>query len=128
MFLTGLNVQNIAYLNSYITKLINSEKKQKTANGDVEKAYFCIFDCYKRIDIHIEINIPGSTSVFAYDKNEKKLIATEEMYSQSYFSSTLRSMNVKHFPFLKIYDEISNRKFLSHFIGAFIPFAVSNHI
>lgn len=50
------------------------------------------------------------------------------MYAQAYFSSTLRSMHIKHFPFLKIYDEISNRRFLSHFIGAFVPFAVSNHI
>ena len=50
------------------------------------------------------------------------------MYAQAYFSSTLRSMQIKHFPFLKIYDEISNRRFLNNFISAFVPFAVSNLI
>lgn len=50
------------------------------------------------------------------------------MYEHAFFSSTLRSMHVKHFPFLKIYDEISNRRFLTNFIGTFIPFAINNAI
>lgn len=37
-------------------------------------------------------------------------------------------MNIKHFPFLKIYDEICNRKFLTNFIHSFIPFAINNFI
>jgi hypothetical protein len=35
VFLAGLNMQNIAYLNSYVTRLLNSEKKQKSSGGDV---------------------------------------------------------------------------------------------
>lgn len=53
VFLAGLNVQNIAYLSGYVTRLINSEKKQKTASGEVEKAYFCLFDCFRRVDLHV---------------------------------------------------------------------------
>lgn len=37
-------------------------------------------------------------------------------------------MHIKHFPFLKIYDEISNIKFIKNFSESFIPFAVTNHI
>lgn len=53
VFFTGLNVQNIAYLNSYVTRLLNSEKKQKSSSGEVERAYFCIFDCFRRVDLHV---------------------------------------------------------------------------
>lgn len=46
----------------------------------------------------------------------------------AFFSSTLRAMHIKHFPFLKIYDEINNLKFIKNFSESFIPFAVTNHI
>lgn len=53
MFFTGLNIQNVAFLNSYVNKMINYERKLKTGAGDIEKAYFCIFDAFKRIDVHV---------------------------------------------------------------------------
>lgn len=99
----GLNLSTPASVSAYITLLIKSmeEEKQsllKRGEWKVVKGYFCIFDAFSRIDIHLQITIPGTMKLYGFTVDNELVTVNDRLWERALVSSTLRSTNsIFHF-------------------------------
>ena len=65
---------------------------------------FCIFDLFSRLDVRVEVKIPGSFEVFAYNEAGAKRPVTELHWKGAYLSSILRALKPVMGPGLRMLD------------------------
>lgn len=95
-YVHGLNLSTPASVSAYITLLINNfeEEKQSLFNrGEwkVVKGYFCIFDAFSKIDIHIQITIPGTMKLYGFTADNELITVNDALWERALVSSALRS-------------------------------------
>lgn len=100
-YIYGLSTQTPANISTYISQLLqNQETEQKwfkSSECRISRVYFCIFDVFTRVDIRMEVNIPGQMKLFAYTSENNILVVNDKLWMRGYVSSVLRSMQPAKF-------------------------------
>jgi Chs5-Arf1p-binding protein BUD7/BCH1 len=95
-FVYGLNTTSPAAVSAYLNNLLQLQEPDSTwfSNGKwiITKAVICIYNPYDRIDINLEIDIPGGIKLFGYNSDGGLLSIDEKIWERAHIGSVLRSM------------------------------------
>lgn len=75
-----------AYLTS-LTYALGHDGKFKTAGGTL-----CSWNAFSRIDLRVEVRIPGGVEAYGIDERGEKRAATEELWQETYLCGMLRAL------------------------------------
>lgn len=96
-FVSGVDASSSATLATYITSLAyeldpNSawflNKPQYRLKGGV----YCCFNAFSRVDLRVELSIPGSVEAYVVNARGERSEATQEMWQETYLSAILRAI------------------------------------
>ncbi|KAL4470144.1 hypothetical protein ABPG72_016681 [Tetrahymena utriculariae] len=123
-YVHGINLSTPASVSAYINLMIKNmeEEKQtllKRGEWKIVKGYFCIFDSFSRIDIHIEITIPGTMKLYGFKIDGELVTITDQLWERAMVSSGLRSMHQQDVPAGKYLQEFQTMDQLHEFLKAF---------
>jgi hypothetical protein len=106
----GADVSCPAAVSAYFQSLVSTMSKGSWySSGEyrVKKAVFCVFDCFRRVDVRCEVTFPGCVAAYAVTAKGDRLDMQPEDWSTAFVSSTVRAMlnppplrAVKIFPLL----------------------------
>jgi hypothetical protein len=124
----GADVSCPAAISAYFQSLVSGMSKGSWySSGEyrVKKAVFCIFDCFRHVDVRCEVTFPGCVAAYAVTAKGDRLEMQPEDWSTAFVSSTVRAMlsppalrAVKIFPLLP--TPSSEKLFFSAF-NALVP-------
>ncbi|KAF2859145.1 chaps-domain-containing protein [Piedraia hortae CBS 480.64] len=85
---TGLDASSSAALAAYINTLIHQthDKTTKMTSG-----LYCCYNAFSRVDMRVQVKIPGTVESYCVDERGQKLDATEELWLETYLCSVLRA-------------------------------------
>ncbi|KAI9893446.1 MAG: hypothetical protein M1814_006743 [Vezdaea aestivalis] len=85
---TGVDASSSASLAAYVNTLVHSphEKGTKVVSG-----LYCCFNAFSRLDMRVQVNIPGTLESFCVDERGEKQATTEEMWLEAYLCGILRA-------------------------------------
>lgn len=103
------------YVNSLI-KLQEKDGWMKKQKVKIIKAIFCIYDPVSKIDVRVEVSIPGGTNVYSVDQDNVKAPLTDIQWNVVFISSILRSFNPCAANCLRIENELQTREEFKDFL------------
>lgn len=126
-YIYGLDVSSPAAVSAYLKKMLQLQEKEKTwfSNGrwKITRGLFCIYDVFSKVDIHVEIAIPGGMKYYGYKNDETLISVDENLWERGYISSILRFMNLEERKkAFKIYDVLNNKDYLQNFLHSYQQF------
>ncbi|KAH9844823.1 clathrin-coated vesicle protein [Teratosphaeria destructans] len=85
---TGIDASSSASLAAYMNTLIHNsiDKQTKVTSG-----LYCCYNAFSRVDMRVQIYIPGTMESYCMDERGNKLEATEEHWLETYLCSVLRA-------------------------------------
>jgi len=85
---TGIDASSSASLAAYINTLTYSPNntQYKVASG-----LYCCYNAFSRVDMRVQVQIPGTVESYCVDERGNKLEATEEHWLETYLCSVLRA-------------------------------------
>ncbi|EME88865.1 uncharacterized protein MYCFIDRAFT_35369 [Pseudocercospora fijiensis CIRAD86] len=85
---TGVDASSLASLAAYINTLTYapSNTPNKIAAGT-----YCCYNAFSRVDMRVQVQIPGTVESYCVDERGNKLEATEEHWLETYLCSVLRA-------------------------------------
>ncbi|ORX96147.1 chaps-domain-containing protein [Basidiobolus meristosporus CBS 931.73] len=122
----GIDASSSASLAAYINSLTYSLDDThgwfgKGAAWKINSGVYCCYNAFSRVDVRVEVNIPGGVSSYVVDHKGAKTEAKPEIWHEAYVSSILRSFlysgdEAYHLLGLRKLDPIANldaeRRFL----------------
>lgn len=87
-----------------------------------------MYDAFSKIDIHVEITIPGGMKLFGINSNEELINIDEYIWEKAYFSSILRAMVQEKAPCTKIYPEFKTIEDMDFFLEELLEFVTKNNL
>ncbi|KAF1982241.1 chaps-domain-containing protein [Aulographum hederae CBS 113979] len=85
---TGIDASSSASLAAYINTLTYnpSDKTQKVVQG-----LYCCYNAFSRLDMRVQVQIPGTVESYCIDERGDKRVATEDLWLETYLCSVLRA-------------------------------------
>ncbi|KAK5118085.1 hypothetical protein LTR62_004131 [Meristemomyces frigidus] len=85
---TGIDASSSAALAAYINTLVYqpNDRQHKIASG-----LYCCYNAFSRVDMRVQVQIPGTVESYCVDERGSKLEATEEHWLETYLCSVLRA-------------------------------------
>lgn len=85
---TGVDASSSASLAAYINTLVYSpaDKQNKVTSG-----LYCCYNAFSRVDMRVQVTIPGTVESYCVDERGNKMEATEEHWLETYLCSVLRA-------------------------------------
>ena len=125
-YLYGLDASSPASVSAHLKRLLQLQEKEKTwfSNGKwkITKGLFCIYDAFSKVDIHVEIGIPGGMKLYGYRGDETLVSVDESLWERGYISSVLRYLKLEPSRVFKIYDLFSSKDQLNMFLETYKGF------
>ena len=94
---SGLDASSSATLATYITSLAYELEKNSAWFGNkslykLKGGVYCCYNAFSRVDLRVEVCIPGSVRTYVVNVRGEKQEATPELWQESYLSAVLRSI------------------------------------
>ncbi|KAF2445026.1 chaps-domain-containing protein [Karstenula rhodostoma CBS 690.94] len=85
---TGMDASSSASLAAYINTLTFSphDKQHKVVSG-----LYCCYNAFSRLDMRVQVYIPGTVESYCIDERGDKRVATDELWLETYLCSVLRA-------------------------------------
>jgi hypothetical protein len=117
----GADVSCPAAISAYFQSLLSGMSKGSWySSGEyrVKKAVFCVYDCFRRVDVRCEVTFPGCVAAYAVTAKGDRLEMQPDDWPSAFVSSSIRAMldppalhAVKIFPLLS--TPVSEKLFFS---------------
>ncbi|KIM42087.1 hypothetical protein M413DRAFT_444556 [Hebeloma cylindrosporum] len=127
-YVSGVDASSSASLAAYINSLTyaiedNSAWFSKTPQWKVKNGCYCCFNAFSRVDIRVDVKIPGGVNAYVIDLRGERHEATPEIWQETYVSAILRAILYSDDPtyFLDAYrklDPITSREGELRFLQA----------
>ncbi|CAA7257307.1 unnamed protein product [Cyclocybe aegerita] len=127
-YISGVDASSSASLAAYINSLTysiedNSAWFSKTPQWKVKNGCYCCFNAFSRVDIRVDVKIPGGVNAYVIDLRGERHEATPELWQETYVSALLRAILYSDDPtyFLDAYrklDPITSREGELRFLQA----------
>ncbi|KAF9003311.1 chaps family protein [Cyathus striatus] len=96
-YVSGVDASSSASLAAYINSLTyaiedNSAWFSNAARWKVKSGCYCCFNAFSRVDIRVDVKIPGGVNAYVIDLRGERHEATAEMWQETYVSALLRSI------------------------------------
>ncbi|KAI5795423.1 Chs5p-Arf1p-binding proteins-domain-containing protein [Peziza echinospora] len=103
---TGVDASSSASLAAYINTLTyligeNQIWFGKPQSWKITTGIYCCYNAFSRVDMRVEVKIPGGVDAYAVDERGEKRVATEALWLETYLCGVLRAFSYA--------DEQSNR-------------------
>ncbi|KJX99333.1 clathrin-coated vesiclec protein (Bud7) [Zymoseptoria brevis] len=85
---TGIDASSSASLAAYINTLTYGPS---SAVNKVTSGLYCCYNAFSRVDMRVQVQIPGTVESYCVDERGNKLEATEEHWLETYLCSVLRA-------------------------------------
>ncbi|KAF2006966.1 chaps-domain-containing protein [Amniculicola lignicola CBS 123094] len=85
---TGIDASSSASLAAYINTLTYAthDKQHKVVSG-----LYCCYNAFSRLDMRVQVYIPGTVESYCIDERGDKRVATDELWLETYLCSVLRA-------------------------------------
>ncbi|PSN66835.1 chaps-domain-containing protein [Corynespora cassiicola Philippines] len=85
---SGIDASSSASLAAYINTLTYSphDKQHKVVSG-----LYCCYNAFSRLDMRVQVYIPGTVESYCIDERGEKRVATDELWLETYLCSVLRA-------------------------------------
>ncbi|KAJ8508754.1 hypothetical protein ONZ45_g8998 [Pleurotus djamor] len=96
-YVSGVDASSSASLAAYINSLTYSIEDSsawfsKTAAWKVRNGCYCCFNAFSRVDIRVDVKIPGGVNAYVIDLRGERHEATPEIWQETYVSAILRAI------------------------------------
>ncbi|KAL1747423.1 Chs5p-Arf1p-binding proteins-domain-containing protein [Schizophyllum fasciatum] len=96
-YVSGVDASSSASLAAYINSLTyaiedNSAWFSKAPAWKVRNGCYCCFNAFSRVDIRVDVKIPGGVNAYVIDLRGERHEATPEIWLETYVSALLRSI------------------------------------
>ncbi|KAF5383145.1 hypothetical protein D9615_005017 [Tricholomella constricta] len=96
-YISGVDASSSASLAAYINSLTyaiedNSAWFSKNAAWKVRNGCYCCFNAFSRVDVRVDVKIPGGVNAYVIDLRGERHEATPEMWQETYVSAILRAI------------------------------------
>ncbi|KAF8430853.1 Chs5p-Arf1p-binding proteins-domain-containing protein [Boletus edulis BED1] len=96
-FVSGVDASSSASLAAYINSLTyaiedNSAWYSKGPIWKVRNGCYCCFNAFSRVDVRVDVKIPGGVHAYVIDLRGERRDATPEMWQETYVSALLRAI------------------------------------
>lgn len=85
---SGIDASSSASLAAYINTLTYSahDRQHKVVSG-----LYCCYNAFSRLDMRVQVYIPGTVESYCIDERGDKRVATDELWLETYLCSVLRA-------------------------------------
>ena len=129
-YVFGLDTSSPASVSAHLKRLLTMQEKEKTwfssGRWKITKCLFCIYDAFSKVDIHVEIGIPGGMKLYGYKGDENLVSVDETLWERAYISSIMRYIKLEPSRVFKIYDIFSSKEQLMMFLDTFKSFHIKH--
>lgn len=126
----GYDLPSPASISAYLKKLLELQEKEKSwlSNGKwrITNGYFCIYDAFTKVDIHVDIAIPGGMKLYGYAKDGNLINIDDNVWERAYISSVLRTMHHQKDSRIKLYRIFNKKNDLTLFLDTLLKFLIKN--
>ncbi|KII91307.1 hypothetical protein PLICRDRAFT_135393 [Plicaturopsis crispa FD-325 SS-3] len=96
-YVSGVDASSSASLAAYINSLTysiedNSAWFGKSATWKVRSGCYCCFNAFSRVDIRVDVKIPGGVKAWVIDLRGERHEPTPEIWQETYVSALLRAI------------------------------------
>ncbi|KAJ8087664.1 bud site selection protein [Marasmius tenuissimus] len=96
-FISGVDASSSASLAAYINSLTyaiedNSAWFSNKSSWKVKSGCYCCFNAFSRVDIRVDVKIPGGVHAYVIDLRGERHEATPELWQETYVSALLRAI------------------------------------
>ncbi|KAK7552118.1 Chs5p-Arf1p-binding proteins-domain-containing protein [Phyllosticta paracitricarpa] len=86
--ITGVDASSSASLAAYINTLTYTpnDKTHKVVSG-----LYCCYNAFSRLDMRVQVAIPGTVESYCIDERGEKRVASDELWLETYLCSVLRA-------------------------------------
>ncbi|KAH7910675.1 Chs5p-Arf1p-binding proteins-domain-containing protein [Hygrophoropsis aurantiaca] len=96
-FVSGVDASSSASLAAYINSLTyaiedSSAWFSKSTAWKVKSGCYCCFNAFSRVDIRVDVKIPGGVNAYVVDLRGERHEATPEIWQEAYVSALLRAI------------------------------------
>ncbi|KIJ15079.1 hypothetical protein PAXINDRAFT_169285 [Paxillus involutus ATCC 200175] len=96
-FVSGVDASSSASLAAYINSLTysiedNSAWFSKGTPWKVRNGCYCCFNAFSRVDVRVDVKIPGGVHAYVVDLRGERHEATAELWQETYVSALLRAI------------------------------------
>ncbi|KIK93063.1 hypothetical protein PAXRUDRAFT_829374 [Paxillus rubicundulus Ve08.2h10] len=96
-FVSGVDASSSASLAAYINSLTysiedNSAWFSKGTSWKVRNGCYCCFNAFSRVDVRVDVKIPGGVHAYVVDLRGERHEATAELWQETYVSALLRAI------------------------------------
>ncbi|KAF9057158.1 Chs5p-Arf1p-binding proteins-domain-containing protein [Panaeolus papilionaceus] len=96
-YISGVDASSSASLAAYINSLTyaiedNSAWFSKTLQYKVKNGCYCCFNAFSRVDVRVDVKIPGGVNAYVIDLRGERHEATAEIWQETYVSALLRAI------------------------------------
>ncbi|ORY35498.1 bud site selection-related protein [Naematelia encephala] len=99
-YTSGVEASSSASLAAYLNSLQFSIEEPpgwfgvgpKASGWKVRSGTYCCFNAFSRVDIRVEVMIPGGVHAYVVDLRGEKHEATQELWTETYMSAILRAI------------------------------------
>ena len=125
-YVYGLDASSPASVSAHLKRLLQMQEKEKTwfssGRWKITKGTFCIYDAFSKVDIHVEIGIPGGMKLYSYKGDESLVSVDEPLWERGHISSVLRYIRREPSKVFKIYEILASKEHLMSFLETFKAF------
>ncbi|OBT53396.1 hypothetical protein VE04_06732 [Pseudogymnoascus sp. 24MN13] len=86
---TGVDASSSASLAAYINTLTYTVFDKAVAK--IVEGTYCCYNAFSRVDMRVQVTIPGSVESYCIDERGDKRVASDELWLETYLCSVLRS-------------------------------------
>ncbi|CAG8563613.1 9954_t:CDS:10 [Diversispora eburnea] len=127
-YVSGVDASSSATLAAYLNSLTYALEEthawfSKSSAWRIRSGVYCCFNAFSRVDVRVEVKIPGGVESYVVDLRGERHEATPEIWQETYISALLRSIlysddaNYRLAGFRKL-DPIPNIEAEAHFLEA----------
>ncbi|CAI2162056.1 16777_t:CDS:10 [Funneliformis geosporum] len=127
-YVSGVDASSSATLAAYLNSLTYALEENhawftKSSAWRIRSGVYCCFNAFSRVDVRVEVKIPGGVESYVVDLRGEKHEATPDTWQETYISALLRSIlysddvNYRLAGFRKL-DPIPNVEAEAHFLEA----------
>ncbi|KAG4302194.1 hypothetical protein PCANB_001406 [Pneumocystis canis] len=127
-YVSGVDASSSASLAAYLNNLTYCVDKEQTwfrksQPWIIHTGLFCIYNAFSRIDIHVEMKIPGSIESIAIDEHGNRKDITPEMWTETFLCEVLRWLQFSddytyQLPGFRKLNPITSMEFEEKFLNA----------
>ncbi|GAM26846.1 hypothetical protein SAMD00019534_100210 [Acytostelium subglobosum LB1] len=102
-WVSGVDTSSASSIAVYLGTLVEHQEKSSFGRGSykIEGCHFCAYNCFLKMDLHVEIGINNSTPVvYSVGASGEKNTVEESFWRETYLSSMLRAIQSPP-PFLR---------------------------